>query len=115
MARFLVMLIDPVADDRELQTWVLRQAGYTVFDGTQQPFEAADTVRPDAIVLDVSPNRVGSKELIARLKRDSRTARIPVITVSAYPQAELFPTEGFVGKPNRPDVLVAELRRVLGG
>ena len=115
MARHLIMLVDPIEDDWALQAHVLRQAGHTVMDGSADPFESAVHAVPDAIVIDVTPARAGSIELLRRLKEDPRTSRIPVVTVSTYPQRDLTTTEGYVEKPSRPTVLLAEVARVLGG
>jgi CheY-like chemotaxis protein len=113
MDPFRILLVDPVDDDRELQAVVLRSAGFTVLSPTDNPFKAAVTEQPDAIVVDVTPKRAGSAEFVQMVKEDHRTSRIPVVVVSAYPASELTPTEGFVGKPNGPNELLSELARVL--
>ena len=64
MEPFRILLVDPVDDDRELQAVVLRTAGFTVLHATDNPFKAAVTEQPDAIVADVTPKRAGSTEFI---------------------------------------------------
>jgi CheY-like chemotaxis protein len=113
MDPFRILLVDPVEDDRELQAVVLRTAGFTVLNPTDNPFRAAITEQPDAIVVDVTPKRAGAAEFLQKVKEDDRTARIPVVVVSTYPASELTPTEGFVAKPSGPNVLLDELARVL--
>jgi CheY-like chemotaxis protein len=113
MEAFRVLLVDPVADDRELQAIVLRSAGFVVLDEGDNPIKAAISERPDAIVVDVTPKRLGAAEFVRSLKEDERTAQIPVVVVSNYPQSDLTPTEGFVGKPSAPTALIDELARVL--
>jgi CheY-like chemotaxis protein len=113
MGTWSVLLVDPIADDREIQERVLRRAGLDVIDPGENPFKQAITRRPDAVVVDVSPQRPGAKEFVQILKQDPRTAAIPVVVISAYPRTEMPPTEGFVGKPCSPDKIVAEVIRVV--
>jgi CheY-like chemotaxis protein len=108
-----VLLVDPVLDDREIQALVLRAAGLDVIEPRENPFKEAVTRRPDAVVVDVSPERPGAQEFVQTLKQDPRTASIPVVVVSNYPRTEIVPTEGFVGKPCSPDQIIAEVMRVV--
>jgi CheY-like chemotaxis protein len=111
-----VLLVDPIADDREYQAHVLRSAGLEVLEPEDNnALKAALTLRPDAIVVDVSPRRPGAEEFVRTLKDDPRTASIPVLVLSSYPRTDLPPTEGFVGKPCTPDRMLAELLRVVNG
>jgi CheY-like chemotaxis protein len=112
MDPFRILLVDPVEDDRELQAIVLRKAGFVVLEG-DNPLRMAITERPDAIVIDVTPKRLGAAEFVERVKADERTAHIPVVIVSTYPQPDLPASEGFVCKPNGPGALLDELARVL--
>ena len=108
-----VLLVDPIVDDREYQALVLRSAGIEVLPATDDAFHAALTARPDAIVVDVSPKRVGAAEFVRSLKDDPRISRIPVVVVSSYPRSDLPRTEGFVGKPCSPERILGELLRVV--
>ena len=110
-----VLLVDPVLDDREYQAHVLRTAGFEVLDPGDDPFNSALALRPDAIVVDVSPRRPDAEELVRVLKDDPHTVRIPVVVMSAYPRTDIMPTEGFVGKPCTPGRIVSELLRVING
>jgi CheY-like chemotaxis protein len=108
-----VLLVDPIVDDREIQEHILRAAGLEVFEPEGNPLEEAIRRRPDAVVVDVSPKRPGAREFVQVLKQDPRTASIPVVVISAYPRTELPPTEGFVGKPCSPNLIIAEVIRVV--
>jgi CheY-like chemotaxis protein len=108
-----VLLVDPIADDWELQAVVLRGAGFDVVEPGPNAIHTAIAERPDAIVVDVSPRRMGATDFVREIKQDARTAGIPMILVSAYPQSDLPHTEGFVGKPSAPGALLDELARVL--
>jgi CheY-like chemotaxis protein len=113
MGTWRVLLVDPIPDDRELQAHVLRSAGLDVIEPSDNPFREAISRRPDAVVVDVSPRRRGSREFVETLKQDPRTAAIPVVVISGYPRMDLPATEGFVGKPCSPDQIVAEVIRVV--
>lgn len=113
MGTWRVLLVDPIPDDRELQAHVLRTAGLDVIEPHDNPFKEAITRRPDAVVVDVSPKRQGSREFVEILRQDPRTASIPVVVISGYPRTDLPTTEGFVGKPCSPDQIVAEVIRVV--
>jgi CheY-like chemotaxis protein len=114
MGTWRVLLVDPIADDREIQELTLRQAGLEVIEPRENPFKEAVRLKPDAVVVDMSPARPGAADLVRALKADPRTAAIPVVVVSSYPRSEIkVPIEGFVGKPCSPDKIVAELARVV--
>lgn len=113
MGTWSVLLVDPISDDRELQAHVLRSAGLDVIEPSDNPMKDVVTRRPDAVVVDVSPRREGSREFVHTLKQDPRTASIPVVVISGYPRTDVPPTEGFVGKPCSPAQIVAEVIRVV--
>jgi CheY-like chemotaxis protein len=113
MGQWRVLLVDPIVDDREIQALVLRTAGLDVLVPAENAFKEVVTQRPDAVVVDISPERPGAEEFVRTLKADPRTSSIPVVAVSAYPRSEIVPTEGFVGKPCSPDKIVAEVARVV--
>jgi CheY-like chemotaxis protein len=113
MRSWSVLLVDPIADDRELQAHILRSAGLDVIEPGEDPLREAVTRKPDAVVVDVSPKRPGAREFVQTMKQDPRTAAIPIVVVSAYPRTEIPRTEGFVGKPCSPDRIVAEVIRVV--
>src|SRR6476659_10971756 len=113
MGTWRILLVDPIIDDRELQTHTLTSAVLDVIEPSDNPFKEAVTQRPDAVVVDVSPKRQGSREFVQARKQDPRTADIPVVVISGYPRTDLPPTEGFVGKPWSPTQIVAEVIRVV--
>jgi CheY-like chemotaxis protein len=110
-----VLLVDPIDDDRELQAEVLRRAGYVVIDPGANPLRVAVDEQPDVILVDTTPRRLGARDFVTTVKRDERTAAIPVIVVSSLPRSEAMVAgaEGFVGKPHTPAAILAELHRVL--
>jgi response regulator RpfG family c-di-GMP phosphodiesterase len=114
VATWRVLLVDPIADDREIQELTLRHAGLAVIEPRENPFREAVRLKPDAVVVDVPPSRPGAVEFVRALKEDPRTATIPVVVVSGYPRSEIqVPIEGFVGKPCAAEKIVAEVARVV--
>jgi len=78
-----------VADDEKnavlLLRRILEREGFRVDsagDGVEA-LEKARTLRPDLILMDVQMPRMGGFEVVARLREDPTTARIPVIFVTA--------------------------------
>ena len=103
-----------------LLTTVLEMQGYAVTcaDSTLGTLEQARRVRPCAIVLDLGlPSRSGTA-LLSELRADPETADIPVIIVSALPEA-LTPerralADAVLAKPIDPRVLLDLLRSTRG-
>lgn len=88
--------------------------------GTDALATAADWY-PDVILMDVVMPLMDGPELFARLRQNSRTARIPVVFMTARAQSnevERFLTLGAAGviaKPFDPLTLAASLRACLSG
>ncbi|MES4891207.1 SpoIIE family protein phosphatase [Streptomyces sp. NPDC096012] len=80
-----VLVADDNADMREYLTRLLTHAGYrvsAVADG-EQVLRAVRTTPPDLIVSDVMMPRVDGLSLLNALRRDPRTASLPVLLLSA--------------------------------
>ena len=81
-------MIYVVEDDpgiRELECYALRQAGFEArgFEEGQSFLEAVRVQLPQLVLLDVMLPGEDGNRLLARLKQDSRTRRLPVIMVTA--------------------------------
>jgi pilus assembly protein CpaE len=109
------------ADDEEqirklLSTWLTRQ-GYeiTVANDGLEALKAIRAKAPDLVITDVNMPNMNGFELTRRLRSDHRTARIPVIMLSARKQADDVLTgyaEGadeYVPKPVEMAVLTAKI------
>ncbi len=80
-----VLIADDNADMREYLTRMLSTAGYRVH-AVSEGQQALDDIRsdgPDLVVSDVMMPRLDGLALIAALRRDPRTAAIPVLLLSA--------------------------------
>ncbi|MDQ2913652.1 MAG: response regulator [Chloroflexota bacterium] len=112
-----VLFVDDEEQIRKLlSTWLTRQ-GYEVIVATDG-WEALKAIRakaPDLVITDVNMPNMNGLELTRRLRADHRTARIPVIMLSARKQADDVLTgyaEGadeYIPKPVEMAVLSAKV------
>lgn len=117
----LVLVVDDEASTNALAVEYLRLAGFEAAsaDGAASARAALDGgLSPQLILMDRRLPDGDGLELCARLKADPRTARIPVLLLSAYgaPPPDLpdaAKPDAWMGKPFRPRDLVAEVRRLL--
>jgi CheY-like chemotaxis protein len=83
-----VLLIDDSKFLRRANEMALTRSGYTVLgaaDG-EEGLRLACNQPPDLIVLDMMLPKISGPELLQLLKKDSRTAQIPVIVLSSLSQ-----------------------------
>lgn len=102
-------------------SYFLINAGYEVIfalspqEGLQKAFEE----QPDLILLDIVMPGLNGYQVLAQLKKDERTARIPVIILSALSrEADIL--EGldrgaadYLTKPFSPEILLSKIKKVL--
>jgi two-component system cell cycle response regulator DivK len=90
----------------------------TAGDG-ETALQVARDVKPDVIVMDLSLPRVDGWEATRRLKRDARTAQIPIIACTghafgaAVERALEAGCDAYVVKPCPPEDLLFEVERAL--
>ncbi len=121
--RPLVLLVEDQSDLRRLYAEQLTMSGFDVIeagDGAQAIAHTTDR-GPDVVLMDLSLPGIDGWEATRQLKRDDRTAHIPVVALTAHDGAgELQRAtdagcDWFVPKPCPPAALIAEVRRVLSG
>jgi two-component system, cell cycle response regulator len=111
-----------VVDDNKITTKLLNRyltpAGYNVkeaYDGIECLEKVQEEI-PDAIVLDVMMPRLDGYETVKRLKADPRTARIPVVIVTALNdvsnqvKAIESGADDFLSKPIEDKLLIAKVK-----
>jgi CheY-like chemotaxis protein len=117
----LVMVADDAEDAREMYGQYLSLRGYrvvTAADGADA-VDRARTCRPDIILMDLMMPRLDGWEAIRQLKRDPRTASIPVVAVSAHAhdaarsEARSAGADACLTKPCLPPQLVMIVRALL--
>lgn len=88
--------------------------------GGEDVLAKAGRAAPDVILLDVMMPGMTGWDVVARLKADEATARIPVVFLSARTQeedrrkGEELGVAAYVSKPFDPVELVTTLRRLAG-
>ena len=121
-SRKTVLLVEDNEDNLIIYTTILRFGGYRVVqarDG-RAALEAARTVAPDLILMDVSIPYVDGLEVTRRLKSDPATRRIPIIALTAHAlpsdrdRALEAGCDGYISKPAEPRAVLAAVRRKVG-
>jgi DNA-binding response OmpR family regulator len=112
-----ILFVDDEDQIRKLMTTYLTRQGYEV-ETAKDGYEALKSVRsraPSLVITDVTMPNMNGFELTRRLRADHRTARIPVLMLSARKQADDVLTgyaEGadeYVAKPVEMAVLGAKI------
>jgi len=121
MARTTVLLIDDEPDLIELVRYNLDKEGFDVvsaLDG-ESGLAAAISRKPDAVLVDLMLPGIDGLEVCSRLRRDHRTARVPVIMLTAKAsEADRvvgleIGADDYITKPFSPRELAARLKAVL--
>jgi len=119
MAKILVA--EDEKDIRDLLTFTLQFAGHTVITVTngEEAWQAAPSVLPDLILMDVRMPRMTGYEACERIKADPQTGHIPVVFLSAKGQeAEIQQglqagASEYLLKPFAPDELTRRVAELL--
>ena len=119
MARILVVEDSP--DNRDLLLMICQRAGHETLisiDGAAG-VRLAQQQLPDAIVMDLMMPTMDGWEAVRQLKADARTARIPVLVVTANAMREVeeraraVGCDAFMTKPFRVAALLETLDSLL--
>jgi two-component system, cell cycle response regulator DivK len=114
-----VLIIDDSADTRDMYEYALADAGFTVLqaDNGANGLSRASDALPDVVVTDLSIPGIDGLEVLARLRANPRTERIPVIVLSGYADTDTSRRAiaagavAFLVKPCSPQSLIDEVRR----
>jgi two-component system, cell cycle response regulator DivK len=86
----IILLVEDDDMSRDMLSRRLVKLGYVVIEA-RNGVEAVDTARqenPDLILMDVCMPRMGGLEATRKLRSDVKTARIPIIALTALNTAE---------------------------
>ena len=89
MAEELILIVDDNGQNRKLARDVLRFAGFRTLEaegGGEGVSLAAEHV-PDLVLMDIRMPDMNGTEALRRLRNDERTARIPIVALSASVRA----------------------------
>lgn len=117
----LVLLVDDEPDQVEMYQLALELAGYEVASASTGGEALARTRerRPDVVVLDLRLPDITGWDVCAALQSEPRTARIPIIVLTAAAVASLPQQAAAAGcaayllKPCFPDQLTQAVREVI--
>ena len=86
MGKKKILIVEDIADCRELLTIFLRRSGYEIAEASTglEAVEQARATRPDLIIMDLGLPGINGDEATARLKADPATRDIPVIINTAF-------------------------------
>ncbi len=121
MAKEKILVVDDEEDIQKLLEYNLTKEGYRV-DSVKSGEEAlskAPEMRPDIIILDLMLPGVDGLDVCKKLKADPKTARIPIVMLTAKGEdADIVAglelgADDYITKPFSPRVLVARIRNVL--
>jgi two-component system cell cycle response regulator DivK len=116
----VVLIVDDSDLNRKLARDVLRAAGFGTLEaatGAEGVALAAEHV-PDVVLMDLRLPDMDGAEAVRRLQAEKRTARIPVVAVSAMAlegSGDWLESAGFAGwleKPIRVGTFADEVRRL---
>lgn len=112
-----ILIVDDNRDNVELVSDIVRSLSYEVlqaFDGIQA-LAAAQSQRPDLILLDINMPGLSGFDVVSSLKADTRTAQIPVIMLTALSDIDHhveglgLGADDYLTKPFRPRELIARI------
>jgi two-component system, cell cycle response regulator DivK len=117
MAGERVLVVEDNQKNMKLFRDVLQATGYTTLGATtgEDAIELARSQEPALILMDVQLPGIDGVEALERLRRDERTASIPVLALTAqamHGDRERFLQAGFDGYLSKPVDVVELIRTV---
>lgn len=118
-----IMVVDDAPSVRQQVSMVLVQGGYepiAAVDG-QEALHRVAVSGADMVVLDLNMPRMNGLDFLDQLRADSKTSHIPVLILTAegnpalVERARKAGAKGWIVKPFKADLLLAAVRKILGG
>jgi len=116
-----ILVIEDHEDNRRIMRDLLMSAGYEVIEAVtgEEGVTAAETHRPDLILMDVQLPGLDGYEATRRIKANPSLQKVPVIIVTSYAlsgdDVKAFEAgcDAYVSKPFSPRELLAKIREFL--
>jgi len=116
-----ILVVDDLAENRELLSRRLARLGYSVrvVESGRQALDGIAIQPPELILLDILMPELDGFEVLRQLKANALTQHIPVIMLSSSDQAETavrcieLGADDFLPKPFNPTLLVARIESSL--
>ena len=102
-----ILVIEDIQDNINLVQKILENGGYEVTTAmdAESGFQSAESRLPDLILLDLGLPDYDGQTLAGWLKSDPRTAAIPIVAFTAWPEAtarEMVKSYGCAGYISKP-------------
>jgi len=114
-----ILVVDDDDDFREALCEVLSEAGYPVEqagDG-EAALKRIAAEAPGVVLLDLKMPVLDGWGVVERMRKDPRTAPIPILILSAYGfewESELLGAQGFIPKSVGMEEILDRIRRIAG-
>ena len=116
-----VLIIEDHEDNRRILRDLLTSKGYDVIEAVDglDGVSAAETLRPDLIIMDIQLPGIDGYEATRRIKANSETKKIPIIVVTSYAlrgddmKAVEAGCDVYIAKPFSPRQLLSKVREYL--
>jgi two-component system cell cycle response regulator DivK len=107
MANELILIVDDNEQNRRLARKVLQSAGFRTLEasGGIEGLSFAVEHRPDLVLMDIRMPDMRGTEVLQKLRKDERTAAIPVVALTSSTMKgdrERFLADGFDGYLEKP-------------
>jgi DNA-binding response OmpR family regulator len=119
MPTHTVLLVDEDLDSLTIYSLMLEHHGYRVLraHGGEDAIRLTSDTLPDVVVTELRVAVSEGLSLAEHLKRDSRTAGVPILAVTSFPvrsgwhASGLAACDSYLAKPCAPSRLLAEVER----
>jgi two-component system, cell cycle response regulator DivK len=116
-----ILVVEDQEDNRRILRDLLTSVGFELFEAEDgaQGFTAAQTHRPDLILMDIQMPVLDGYEATRRIKADPELRSIPIIVVTSYAlsgdedKARAAGCDGYITKPYSPKQLLTKIEEHL--
>ena len=116
-----ILLVDDNKTNLQVLFEALAPEGYEllVAQSGEQALEATEEIVPDLVLLDIKMPGIGGFETFRRLRANERTAKLPIVFLSALAdiakidEARRIGAEGYLTKPFKFDDFISKVRELL--
>jgi two-component system cell cycle response regulator DivK len=117
----LVLLVEDHGDTREMMAWWLELNGLAVAHARtgEEALEMLAACAPDAITIDIGLPGMSGLELTRLLRQHPVTRAVPIVAITGWAsardvaRAQEAGCDAVLTKPCPPDILLAEIQRLL--
>lgn len=116
-----ILVVEDEEDNRRIVRDLLTSVGYEIIEAVTglEGVTAAETHRPDLILMDIQLPGLDGYEATRRIKANPTLCHIPIIVVTSYAlsgddvKAFAAGCDAYIAKPFSPRVLLAKIREYL--